>query len=519
MDKIEKILPVSILVTTFNRRELLKKCIQTINERTFFPYRIIVIDSGSTDGTQGILKQFKVEGKIFDAVLLSENVGQCKALNAGFQVVEAWENNKERMYRPSNDFIITTQDDCYPPMLGQENCWLTQMIDILERNEPEYGGLAMRIQRTPRTDIDEKSDIIPAYKNFPGVFRLMRRSDIRKVGDNPFGTLFKWQSNITGENYKNQIRKKFGFCTALFSDHAGFMLEKKGYPDLNTYTVADNKLNERNDKPYPDIDPLMNVPIKVNHSCDTKEFILRENYQKAVSGEHVGNEVTLVVLTCKRPDGIKRILNSIKEKTKDVNYDLVVIADNDDVLAYQHCLENGIKCILSSERRDFVRQANLGIYTCETPLFCVLADDMKIVQDGWLGEAIKTFKERFPDGNGLMSFDEGLQHGRIFTTGLSSKKFVSEMGGNLYFPLYYHAKADREVTEIARSLNLYHYAENIKVEHFHPTNPDISKRNEKDATYIDGERNLRFDRDLYNNRKQSDLSKKRNYCDYLPIHK
>ncbi|MBU1076382.1 MAG: glycosyltransferase [Spirochaetes bacterium] len=259
----------------------MEKCIQYINERTFLPFRIIVIDNNSQDGSQGMLKEMKVQGKIFDVIFMPENVGQCRALSKGFDVVEEWENNKERMHRPSNDFIVTSQEDCFPPMLGQNNCWLKQMIEILEKNEPEYGGLCQRIQRMPRTDIDESKEIIPGYKNFPSVFRLMRRSDLRKIEGNKFGTLRKWESNVTGENYKNIIRKKFGFTTHIFSDHAGFMLERKGFPDgVDTFTVADNKLNERFDKPYPDIDPLTNVPIKINHKCDAAEQAKRDEYYK-----------------------------------------------------------------------------------------------------------------------------------------------------------------------------------------------------------------------------------------------
>ena len=267
-----KILPVTILVISYNRKELLKKTIASINSRTFFPFRLIVIDNASTDGSQGMLKEMKVQGIIFDCIFMSENIGQCKALSKGFDVVEEWENNEKRMNRPSSDFIVTTQDDLLAPMLGQKNCWLKQMIEILEKNEPEYGGIWMRIERTPRTNIDQSKDIIPGYKNFPSVFRLMRRSDIRKIEGNKFGNLRKWESNVTGENYRNIIRKKFGFTTYLYSSHIGFMLENKGFgKDVDTFTVAANKLNERFDKPYPDIDPLTNVPIKIKRPT----FILK----------------------------------------------------------------------------------------------------------------------------------------------------------------------------------------------------------------------------------------------------
>ena len=53
----QKVLPVTILMTSYNRVELLKKTIQLINERTFYPYRIVVVDNNSADGSKGVLKE------------------------------------------------------------------------------------------------------------------------------------------------------------------------------------------------------------------------------------------------------------------------------------------------------------------------------------------------------------------------------------------------------------------------------------------------------------------------------
>jgi len=513
MQEIKKILPITILITSYNRNGLLKKCVELINSRTFFPYRIIVVDNNSTDGSQGMLREMKVQGKIWDCVLLDENLGQCKSLNEGFKVIEEWENNQGRMHRPSNDFIITSNEDIYPPMLGQDNCWLTQMVDILERNEPEYGGLMMRIQRIPRNDIDENTEITPCYKGFPSVFRLLRRSDIRKLGDNPFGALRKWQGNVTGESYKNQIRKKFGFTTKIYADHAGFLVNSGYEEGIDTFTVAANKVRISEENPYATIDPETNIPISINCHKDGREQTLRENYQKDIRGEHTGPEVTVLVLTCHRLDGLKRVIDSVKTKTK-INYRLLVGIDSDDTVSYNYCTDNGIECLLSSNRRDFVKQANMLINICETPFFSILADDTEVITDGWLCKSLEIFKEKFSDNSGLLSFNENIQKGRIFVCGLSSKKFVYDVGGNLYFPMYKHFKGDREITEIAREMDKYHYTEDIKVEHYHPTNPDENKRNKKDDTYNKSNMFLSFDRELYSNRKKSGRVNK-NYCDYL----
>jgi glycosyltransferase involved in cell wall biosynthesis len=477
-EELEKLSPVTILVTSFNRLNLLKKTIDLINERTFYPYRIIVIDSNSTDGSVSYLKNAKVNGKIFDHLLLPDNLGQSRALNEGFKVMEDWENNHRR---PSNDFFITTNEDIYPPMLSQENCWLTQMIDILKRHEPEYGGICMRIQRTPRNEIDEGSEIIPCYKGFPSVFRLMRRSDFRELGNRPFGRLMKWDSNTSGDKFKLQIKKKFGFTTHIYADHAGFMTENRGYLEgfKDYFTYAENKINIQEEKPYPDIDPLTNEPLEIHHHSDTYEHQKRKEYKELIDGRISKNEVTVIILTSHRLDGFKKLVDSIKKNNTDIGYDILVVVDNDDTVAYDYCLENGIECLLSNNHRDFVAQANLAVYCCKTRYFVVLSDDTEVIEQNVLSRSLNIFKEKFKDDIGLLAFNDGIQKGRLFTMGMSSKKFVEVIGGYLYYPEYKHYGGDREVSRLAREMGVYHYDESLNVIHNHPGN-----HGEKDETYM-----------------------------------
>jgi hypothetical protein len=514
-DGLPKLLPVFILLTTYNRLNLLKKTIDLINDRTFYPFRILVIDNNSSDGTGEYLRYAKLVGKIYDAILMPENVGQSKALNEGFAKIELWENE---LRRPSSDFFVTTNDDIYPPMLGQDSCWLTQMIDIFERSEPEFGGLCMRIQRTPRNEIDESKEIIECYKGFPSVFRLLRRSDFRQLGDRPFGHLRKWDSNTGGDTMKMKLKKKFGFTTHIYADHAGFMPDNRGYGDNKEYfTYAENKEKMNEEKPYPDIDPETNEPTKINHTCDIHEQRKREEYKKLLAGERVGAETTIIVLTCKRLTGLKRILDSIGQNTEVSTFELLVVADNDDTEAYNYCLENGIRCILSNARRDFTAQANLGAYACETPYFVIMADDMEVTHVGWLDDAIVEFKEKFPDGIGIMCFDDGIQHGRIFTSGVSSKRFIHYAGGHMYYPRYVHYGGDNELSAWTKHVGKYHYAEKIKVNHYHPTNKKEGMANPDDDTYRGSEPFNHQDQMLKRERKSdiNKLAENKNYHDYF----
>lgn len=69
-------------MVTWNRLEILKKCLNSVFERTKTPYKILIVDNGSNDGTVEYLKKLKEEkGDLIDLILLKENHGISQARN------------------------------------------------------------------------------------------------------------------------------------------------------------------------------------------------------------------------------------------------------------------------------------------------------------------------------------------------------------------------------------------------------------------------------------------------------
>lgn len=283
-EQLPKNLPINIILISYNRLKMLERTIRAINDRTRYPFKLFVVDNNSTDGSREHLKHAKVVGEIFDHLFLEENEGQSVALNHGFKWMQEWEQR-----RKSDDLFLTTNEDIIPPLFKSGPCWLERQKHLFEKNEEEYniGGIAHRIERTSRVDIDESKELIRLFKTLPSVFRMLRRSDFDKLGENPFGTLKHWDSNSMGETMRTRLQKYFYMATNLYSSHIGYSEANKGYPpeDKEFYTYSgEDKMNLWKQKPYPDIDPNTNIPLKVNHPCDVAEHKLREEYWAVDAG-------------------------------------------------------------------------------------------------------------------------------------------------------------------------------------------------------------------------------------------
>lgn len=70
---------ISVIIATYNRAELLKRAINSVFKQTFTDFELIVVDDGSTDNTQEVLKEWA--GRI--KVVHQENMGCPAARNAG----------------------------------------------------------------------------------------------------------------------------------------------------------------------------------------------------------------------------------------------------------------------------------------------------------------------------------------------------------------------------------------------------------------------------------------------------
>jgi len=238
---------IDIVLLTFNRRKILQRTLESIWARTKTPYRLIIVDNNSNDGTVKWLRNKKKQGMIDELVEITEPQGLCHAYNEGFKLVRS-------------KYFITTQDDILPPDLKPD--WFIQMKDLLDRHS-EYGAIAMRVGRMINIKFRGEHEICDARRSCCAYFRIHKKSVVAKNNPYPFGERRGLTDDIEFKKLMQRIGLKAGFSKFIWANHIGHsQVENKGYGKFTNY-LGYNKA--RNDakirKPYPKINPKTNVPI------------------------------------------------------------------------------------------------------------------------------------------------------------------------------------------------------------------------------------------------------------------
>lgn len=121
---------VSIIIPHLNGRHHLDDCFNSLRQQTWPDFEVLLVDNGSTDGTQDYVRQQFPEVKIIE---LERNYGFTGACNAGWQAA-------------SGEFIILLNNDT-----EVNPNWLAEIVSAFQRR-PDVGIVASKMLLFDRRD-------------------------------------------------------------------------------------------------------------------------------------------------------------------------------------------------------------------------------------------------------------------------------------------------------------------------------------------------------------------------------
>lgn len=159
---------ISIIIPVFNQLKYTKQCVRSIKQNTRVDYELIVIDNGSTDGTEEFLRNDD------DIICIHNktNLGYAKAINQGIAI-----STGKYLVLLNNDCIVTHE-------------WITRLLRVASK--PNIGIVG----------------VMSNYAQYPQLF-LMPGGNSRKIDD---------ISNYVKCKYDRKyiyVRRVLGFCMLI----------------------------------------------------------------------------------------------------------------------------------------------------------------------------------------------------------------------------------------------------------------------------------------------------------------
>ena len=189
--------PTDIVILTHNRLDHLVATVDALEERTTAPFRITIVDNASGPEVRNWLQDNR--SRFHQLILLEENLypgSSGPALQIGIDAT-------------TSDPVVVTDPDLVVPELSP--CWLTQMLDILERH-PDFGILGIGLDQSNLPPVQEPENLSPeeildgeiVERPVGSIFTFVRRSALHSYYDDwracesvaRAGYRFGWALNI-----------------------------------------------------------------------------------------------------------------------------------------------------------------------------------------------------------------------------------------------------------------------------------------------------------------------------------
>lgn len=128
---------VSIVIPNYNGISFLEACLRSVSEQTGVSAEVIVVDNGSTDGSQAYIKEHFKECVL---VCLDRNYGFCRAVNEGIR-------------RANSPYVILLNNDT-----EVQSDFAGHLLRAIREDDRRFSCAAQMLQYKERTLLDNAGD-------------------------------------------------------------------------------------------------------------------------------------------------------------------------------------------------------------------------------------------------------------------------------------------------------------------------------------------------------------------------
>lgn len=216
-------------------------------------------------------------------------------------------------------------------------------------------------------------------------------------------------------------------------------------------------------------------------------------------------KILIAIPTLNRLEKLTNCINSIVKSKRDNDIILSLCFDYENELEYFKNLFKDINWIyyykITNYRAPHFWNSILKEMPPEIDALVYLNDDV-LLHDNTLDELFKTYQEYFSDFDGVMGIRQAnlpIEATLPSAFGVIGKKYANRFPNKkVWCEEYYRFYADEELLLHAKSLNKFHFAENVKIDHLHPS----FDNNQMDETHHSVRKYKKLDIDIYNKRKK-----------------
>jgi GT2 family glycosyltransferase len=239
------------VVVTFNRKDLLKKVVDAIQEQTVRPDELIVVNNNSTDGTTDYLNRMEEDCENLCHIALEHNRGGAWGFSHGIR----------QAYERGADWIWILDDDAIPRNDTLEKLVRSDVFDYYEsRTDMELGFLASRVDWTngeicnmnipvAARDWPEMHGEFPfctKLRSASFVSILINRTAVKKVGY-PVKEFFIWFDDVEYTGRITECMPAYYITSSVIVHHTETNMMPADYTYLNRSNLWKFQYGMRNE--------------------------------------------------------------------------------------------------------------------------------------------------------------------------------------------------------------------------------------------------------------------------------